>query len=174
MCWEKTTFYACPKNVTWVTSICLLYSIHMKHFWNYFVVLSNVCRWLKYISKEIMALRVGQIPQKCNVSNHGIAQLIGALVKRQKFSLIIWHLGLRLVNYVSSEIPGMVEPVSIVDSIKTGDHSRWHIGSCIWVLHVHTHTKAQHAYMNQWVTFFYLWMRAPFSLWYQGVYMQLN
>ena len=29
--------------------------------------------WVKYISKEIMALRVGPIPQKCNVSNHGIA-----------------------------------------------------------------------------------------------------
>ena len=29
--------------------------------------------WVKYISKEIMALRVGTIPQKCNVSNCEIA-----------------------------------------------------------------------------------------------------
>ena len=28
---------------------------------------------MKYTSQEIMALRVGPIPQKCNVSNHGIA-----------------------------------------------------------------------------------------------------
>ena len=27
--------------------------------------------------------------------------------------------------------------------------------------------SAQHAYMNSWVTFFFLWTRAPFSLWRQ-------
>ena len=45
-------------------------------------------RWVKYISKEIMALRVGPIPKKCNVSNHGIAILIYSQASSLK--LVLW------------------------------------------------------------------------------------
>ena len=46
--------------------------------------------WVKYISKEskeIMALRVGPIPQICNVRNHGIGHL--HKIKKWSFLLII-------------------------------------------------------------------------------------
>ena len=40
---EKATFYVCPKNVTWVTSIFLLCSIHIQQIlWHFFL-----CRWVR-------------------------------------------------------------------------------------------------------------------------------
>ena len=45
--------------------------------------------WMKYKSKEIMALRVGPIPQKCNVSNHGIANICNTIRNRNNLHVEI-------------------------------------------------------------------------------------
>ena len=41
---------------------------------------------------EIMALRVDPIPQKCNVSNHGIAHMVKGFVYRMYFGVKLMYM----------------------------------------------------------------------------------